>query len=151
MTTIAHLQLRHYCCRCRRYPSHSLGMSWLESLGLGSILQKCQESLFQLLQLGLDLRRRELILHPNLSRNRRSVPSLPRSKTYEQNWMAQLLKTIQIWELLSPAALQMAFTNALQATQSGARNNSGNNPQTHKPFPGCVPGIPACSWEGWQH
>ena len=29
-------------------------------------------------------------------------------------------KNIRIWELLSPAALQIAFTNALQATQSGA-------------------------------
>ena len=47
-------------------------------------------------------------------------------------------KNIKIWELLSPAALQTAFTNALQASQSGAKTNSGNNaqPQTGKPFLG---------------
>ena len=47
-------------------------------------------------------------------------------------------KIVQIRELLSPAALQMAFTNALQATQSGVKNNSSNNTQTWigKPFLG---------------
>ena len=108
-------------------------MNWLESLGLTSIPPKQQVSPFLHLQLGSDLRRSELLLHPSSSGIRRLVSSPPRSKTCTLNWMVQLPK---IQELLSPAALQMAFTNALQATQSGAKNNSDINPQTCKPFLG---------------
>ena len=47
-------------------------------------------------------------------------------------------KNAQIQELLNPAALQMAFTNALQAAQSGANGKSGNSwsGKSGKPFLG---------------
>ena len=49
-----------------------------------------------------------------------------------------IAKNTQIQELLNPATQQMAFTNVLQAAQSGAKNNSSSNPQTQtgKPFLG---------------
>ena len=70
-------------------------MNWLESLGLASIPLKLQVSLFLHHQLGSDLRRRELLLHPSASRIRSLVPSPPRSKTYALNWMVQLPKILR--------------------------------------------------------
>ena len=87
-----HIQLSHYYCRCQKFYLHSIGMNWLESLGLTSIPPKHQVSPFPHLQSGLDLRRRELLLHPSSSGIRRLVPSPPRSKTNELNWMVQLPK-----------------------------------------------------------
>ena len=46
-------------------------------------------------------------------------------------------ENVQIWELLSPAALQTAFTSILKATQFGAKNSSSNNntqTRTCRPF-----------------
>ena len=43
-------------------------------------------------QLGSDLRRRELLLHPSSSGIRKLVPSTPRSKTYILNWMCSCQK-----------------------------------------------------------
>ena len=45
-----------------------------------------------------------------------------------------IVKNSQIWELLNPATLQTAFTNALQAAQSGVGNKGSNNSQQGKPF-----------------
>ena len=42
----------------------------------------------------------------------------------------------QIWELLNPTTLQMAFTNALQAAQSGASKSGSHNSRQGKPFLG---------------
>ena len=43
-------------------------------------------------------------------------------------------KNMQIWKLLTPTILQMAFTNALQATQSGGKKIVAIIPELVNPF-----------------
>ena len=105
-------------------------MSWLESLELTSTLPKHLESLFPLLQLGSDLRRRGLIQYLSLSGIKKLVPNLPRSKTYKQNWMVHLLKIYKFGNCSVQQHCKTAFTKALQASQSGTKTNSSNNTRT---------------------
>ena len=59
----------------------------------------------------------ELNLNLSVSKRRRSALSLLRLRIFMLNWTEQLLKHLQIQELLNPSTLQTAFTNAIQVAQ----------------------------------
>ena len=75
--------------------SPSIGMSWLEFMGLTSILAKrCLANLLQLHHKGLNLRRkRRRCLSLSTSVTRRSALNLLRPRIFVLNWTGQLLKS----------------------------------------------------------
>ena len=118
------LQMPHEC----HLPN--LGMNWLESLGLTSIhLPSLQVSLFlHQSDRGTESEEEGTVFKSQHKWDKKnSVPSPLRSRIFIQNWIVQLPKILKFGNCSIQHTLQMAFTNALQAAQSGAGNKSGNN------------------------
>ena len=102
-------------------------MSWLESLELTSSLPKHLESPFPI---GVGSEEKGTDSISQLKREQNISTQSFQIKDLRAKLDGAVAENVQIRELLSPAALQMAFTNALQASQSGAKAKSSNNTQT---------------------
>ena len=95
-------------------------MNWLEFLGLVNALQSLlQVSSFQHHQLGSNLREEETVSKSQHKQDKKISAECSQIKDLRTKLDGAIAENTQIWELLNPATLQTAFTNALQAVQSG--------------------------------
>ena len=93
-------------------------MNWLEFLELASVLlNHHQVNWFLPLPLGLSLKRKSPISKYQHKWDKKISAQSSQIKNLHTKLDGAIAKNIQIRELLNPATLQTAFTNALQVTQ----------------------------------